>query len=74
MRLVRFHGFYAEVQGIGDLTGPMTFPDESEHFQFTVGQFRDGRVLCRIRAADIMLQHAIGDPVAHINFATEDAA
>ena len=40
--LVRFDGFYAEVQFFSDLSGSVTLSDQAEHFQFAVAEIGNG--------------------------------
>jgi hypothetical protein len=41
MRLVRLHGFHAEMQSLRDLAGTLTFANQTENFEFTIGEIRD---------------------------------
>ena len=67
--LIRLNCLDAKVQSFGDLAGSVAIANQPEDFQFAIGEFGDRRMFRGMGAANVMLQHAIGDLFAYINFA-----
>src|ERR1700676_5582788 len=74
VRLIGFNGLDAEMQFFGDLSGSVTFSNQSEHLEFPVTQTSDGRNSQRAGTGDVVLEHFVGDAVAHVNFTIQNAA
>src|SRR5271168_1973938 len=74
MSLVGFNGFHAEVKFFGDLAGSMTLPNKAEHFEFAITEVGDGGISQSAGASDVVLEHLVGDAIAHINLTSQNAA
>ena len=62
VRLVGFDRLHADMQFLGNLPGGVALTDQPEDFQFAVRKICDGRRTIGAGAANVALQHAIGDP------------
>ena len=72
--LVGFHCLDAEVQFLGDFACAAAFANQAEDFQLTIRERGNTGLNRRRRAADVLLQHLVGHPIAQIHFTVEYAA